>query len=357
MVSSGITRAAFACSFGLALLGCKPDLEGGASLIDSPRVLAIRSEPAEAAPKSNPPIDLTWTALYVGPDGDEDAAKLDWGLCVERKPLATAGEISPECLVPSGEALLPLGNGASVTGKLPEDGCRQFGPNPPLPAPGEPTPRPTDPDATGGFYQPLRVASYEGDGYDYAVGLTRISCGIARVSSEQSIDYQRRYRANENPELLGVVAEPGRGDRALTLDRDTTVVVRTNAKLTFRASWPDCPLTASCGDGVCGAYEDKTSCASDCVTPRGCGGAEPFVAFDLGTRELVDRREAMRVSWYATDGAFEHDRSGRSETEAGVPFSDDAWTAPSHPGDVRLWVVLRDERGGTDFAAYLVRVE
>jgi len=349
--------------FGLALVACKPDLEGGASVIDAPRVLAIKSEPAEAAPKGTLPATITWSALYVGPDGDEDPAKLDWGLCIQRKPLATAGEISPACLVPLAddpllESLVPLGEGASVMGLLPDDGCRQFGPNPPLPKAGEPAPRPTDPDATGGFYQPLRVAADEPGGYEYSVGLTRISCGIARVSADQVIDYQNRYRANTNPTLLGVVVGPGRDDAPLTDDPETTASVKPGSHVTLRASWPSCPTTPECGNGDCEANEDKTSCPEDCKdNPHGCAGSEPYIAFDLGLRELVERREGMRVSWYATGGAFDHDRSGRAESGAAVPYSDNTWVAPSRAADVRLWAVLRDERGGVDYASYFVRVE
>ena len=345
------------CVLGFSALACTPELPSGASIIDSPRVLAVRSEPAEAAPKANSPTDMTWSALYVGPNGDEDASLLDWALCDERKPLATAGEISPACLVPASNVLLDLGSGTSVSGTLPDDGCRLFGPNPPPPGPGEPAPRPTDPDSTGGFYQPLRIAVPRASGYDYAVGLTRISCGLARVSSEQSSDYQARYRANENPTLSGVVASPGEGETPLTADAATTASVKPGSHVVFRASWPDCPQTPSCGDGICGANEDKTNCAGDCALPHGCGGSEPYVAFDLASRQVLDRREGMRLSWYATGGEFEHDRSGRTEEQASVPYADNAWTAPDHAGDVRLWVVLRDDRGGVDWGAYFVHVE
>jgi hypothetical protein len=338
------------------LAGCKPDLEGGASIVDSARVLAIRSEPAEAAPKGNPATTVSWSALFVDKDGDADPAALDWALCTERKPLATAGEISLDCLAPSGDALIELGGGSAVSGSLPDDGCRLFGPNPPLPKPGEPAPRPTDPDATGGFYQPLRLLAATGGDEQYSVGLTRIFCGIARVSADQTFDFQKRYRQNENPKLEGLVVGPERDDAPVTND-EGTATVRPGSHVKLRASWTDCPLEPSCGDGICGAAEDKSSCPEDCMEPHGCTGSEPYVAFDLASRTLLDRREAMRVSWYANAGAFDHDRSGRTESDASVPNSDNGWVAPSHAGDVRIWVVLRDDRGGVDYASYLLHVE
>ena len=59
----------------------------------------------------------------------------------------------------------------------------------------------------------------------------------------------------------------------------------------------------------------------------------------------------MRVSWYATAGSFEHDVTGRSESESETSTSN-TWTPPDGPGPVHLWVVLHDSRGGTDFAGY-----
>lgn len=43
------------------LLACRPDVEGGASVIGAPRVLAIRATPAEAQPGAT----VTWSALYA----------------------------------------------------------------------------------------------------------------------------------------------------------------------------------------------------------------------------------------------------------------------------------------------------
>jgi len=337
--------------------GCTPDVEGGAYIIDGPRVLAIRSEPAEAAPRGNPPTPMAWSALFVGPHGDEDPSLLDWAICTERKPLVTAGEMSLDCLARSGDVLIPLGSGASVMGTLPEDACRSFGPSPPVPKPGEPAPRPTDPDASGGFYQPLRLLAELPAGDDYSVGLARISCGLARVTSDQALDYAARYRPNQNPELADVVIPSSSGDLPLTDDSMTTATVKPGSHVTFRASWVDCPQTSECGDGFCGANEDKANCAADCTTPQGCPGSEPYIAFDLATRQLLDRRESMRVSWYSTLGTFDHDRSGRDETQAATPYSDNTWTAPSSAAEVRLWVVLRDDRGGVAYRSLLLRVE
>ncbi|HTQ06858.1 MAG TPA: hypothetical protein VMI54_23535 [Polyangiaceae bacterium] len=353
---NALLRGAVVAAVGL-VAGCKPDIAGAPSIIDGPRILAIKSEPAEAAPKANPTPTITWSTLFVGPDGNLDPSRLDWALCMARKPLATAGEIAPECLAPSGPDLNDLGAGDSVSNLLPDSGCNLFGPNPPVPMPGEPAPRPTDPDSTGGFYQPLRIADDEPDGYEYAVGLTRISCGLARVSPDQAADYQQRYRPNQNPSLSNVVVDPDQSAAPLTSDPSTTAVVNAGSQVTLRATWPDCPLEPTCGDGICGANEDKNDCPADCTDPHGCAGSEPYVYFDLNQRAVVDRREGMRVSWYSAGGSFEHDRTGQPEADAATSYTDNVWTAPNTPGDVYLWAVLRDDRGGVDWGSFVVHVE
>lgn len=78
---------------------------------------------------------------------------------------------------------------------------------------------------------------------------------------------------------------------------------------------------------------------------------ETFPVYDIVGQALVDHRESMRVSWFATDGSFAHERTGRDEGDLATDTSN-RWTAPSSPGVVHLWVVLRDSRGGVDYASY-----
>lgn len=329
---------------------CKPEIEGSAALILTPRVLAVRSLPAEVEP--NKPV--AWQALYVAPE-TPDPRDLSWALCIERKPIAVAGPIALECLEPAGAELLPVGSGVNVSGTVPRDVCRVFGPSPAAPMPGEPTPRPADPDSSGGYFQPVRARIGATD--NYAVGLTRVSCGVASATVEQSLDYAKRYRPNENPELAEVVLDPDGSAQVLSSDPELAPTVSVGSTITLRASWADCPVTASCGDGICGAEEDRINCEVDCLTPRGCTGSEPYVNLDPLARAIVDRRESMRVSWFSTGGAFSAEVSGRSQEDAATPSSDNQWVVPDTPGSIPLWVIVRDDRGGVGFGSYFVRVE
>jgi hypothetical protein len=342
-----------ACALALlAFVACRPDTEGGASLIDGPRVLAIRSVPAEIEPGK----PVQYSALYATPTAESARPELQWALCTARKPLAVAGPIALECLQPTGPGLQQLGKGDSASATIPADGCRVFGPSPPAPKMGEPAARPADPDSTGGYFQPMRVM-VPGSEAEYAIGFTRIACGAGSATQDQTLEYAKNYRPNENPALDSVLVDPeGVGVELAEVPEEATQVA-SGQRVTFRATWADCPLSAACGDGICGAAEDRASCAADCATARGCTGSEPYVYLDPIARELVQRREAMRVSWFASTGTFAHDRSGRAETDADSAFSDNDWTAPSEASDVRVWVVLRDDRGGVGYRSFYVHVE
>ena len=83
---------------------------------------------------------------------------------------------------------------------------------------------------------------------------------------------------------------------------------------------------------------------------------ETYPVFNLVTQQLETHRESLSVSWFATDGSFEHDRTGRSEAEPDLT-TDNVWTAPLTPGVVvHFWILLRDVRGGVDFAEAAVLV-
>lgn len=121
--------------------------------IIGPRLLAIAATPAEAEPKAQ----VTFRALYVDPEGERTRGDLAWAFCTARKPLTEQGTVSPECVREDGPELAALGSGAAITGALPDDGCRLFGPDRPAPVAGEPVGRAVDPDPSGGFYQPVRL--------------------------------------------------------------------------------------------------------------------------------------------------------------------------------------------------------
>ncbi|HEY3254561.1 MAG TPA: hypothetical protein VGJ91_11455, partial [Polyangiaceae bacterium] len=128
----------------LALIACRPELDDDYWRVDAPRVLAVKSEPAEAKPGAR----LTFTAFLSAPD----TANLVpvWNFCTAPKPVPENNAVSSACL--HAAALVSAGTGLSIEAETPRGGCSLFGPNSP---PGGFRPR--DPDISGGYYQPLRL--------------------------------------------------------------------------------------------------------------------------------------------------------------------------------------------------------
>ena len=287
------------------LLGCKPDLGDRDSHIAGLRVLAVRGEPPEAPPGTA----TSYTVLAATPEGPITTPLASWAFCATPKLLTENGAVSAAC---RGAGVRAIADAPTVTATMPTDACSLFGPDV-----SAADLRPRDPDVTGGFYQPVRVTVLAGSTEEQAFGLERIKCNLANAPGDIVAAFAKRYVPNTNPTL---------GDLTASVDGAPVAfdALPAGASVTFRATW-----TAA--------------------------SAEPYVVYDLATLGIVDRRESLRVSWFATDGTFENDRTGRDETETET-FSDNRWTAPSaSTTSTSLFVVLRDARGGSAWATYTLR--
>lgn len=279
------------------LAACIPSLGPGDSLVTSPRILAVRAEPAEVKPGGK----TTFTVLVAAPAGSVSAPDVAWSYCSAPKPITEDNVVSSACLETS--SLVALGAGATRTATMPMDACALFGPD--GAAKGL---RPRDPDATGGYYQPLRL---DLPGASTAFELARVRCNLANADADAATAFAAAYVANQNPTLqpLGVL----RGGQSVP----STALAR-GEHLTLRASWPS-------------------------------SSAETFALFDASSQTVTKQRESMQVAWYVTGGALDTESTGRASTDPATT-SDDGWTAPSSAGTVFLWTILRDSRGGVAFA-------
>ncbi len=356
-------------SLGITLLACAPDPKGGSSLVTGPRLLAVKSAPAEVKPGET----VAYDALYVGPSGSPDGLGLSWGFCMAEKPLVFSGPVAAGCLMPGSADVLPIGAGLTIQDpslKIPDKACATFGPIQSEPKPGAPPSRPADPDTTGGFYQPVVVREPTSAEPDYVVGTTRLNCGLSNATPEQSAEFAKTFRPNENPVIDALVVKTaGRAEQTYAGTASLSPIpLRAGQSVSFTVGWAACPTTPVCGDGLCTAGEDKARCADDCdctksskgctgAEPAGCTGAEPYTVLDQAVHELVSHRETIRVSWFATSGTFTHDSTGRSEAQANEPSTENEWQAPSQSGPVHLWVVIRDDRGGTGWGSFELDVQ
>lgn len=316
----------------LSVGACVPEFDTDLSQIDAPRVLAIAASPAEAAGRQA----VTLSALVVGPEGEPTPA-VDWRVCLARKALTELGPVSPACLKPrpSAAEAPQLSSGATAELVLDQDVCRSFGPLRPTPKPGEPAGRPVDADVTGGFYQPVIGTLND----VITLGAVRIACDPINVNRDQALEYKERYRANEAPRIGGVTLA---GD---AVDEDTVTELPLDAAR-LRVDWDECPTESACGDGLCTEREDRTTCAEDCTTPKGCTGAEPYVWYDRENTRVAPRHEGISVAWYTSNGHFESEQTGLDENEAQRRHGTENVWHPARPGAATLWLVIRDTRGG-----------
>jgi hypothetical protein len=304
---------------------CEPSLDERTFSVTSPRVLAVKAEPAEALPGAK----VSLSSLYVDANGVVAQAGVDWAFCEDRNPLANLGPVSPACAQRTGGTFVELGQTASVTAPLPLVACRLFGPDVPSAQPNEPPGRPVDADSTGGYYQPVRLAA----GDDIAIGLVRVTCSVPGVTADQTAALAAKNHTNVNPQI-DTVSDPTLGK--LTLEAAGATAVSRSARLALTANWDKCDPGAP-----------------------SCTGSEGYAYLDPQTHLVVSAREQIRVSWFSTAGTFDDDRTGvlGSDAARGVASSANGWTAPATTGLVHVWVVLRDDRGGVGWSSYVFDVK
>jgi hypothetical protein len=296
----------------LLVAGCQPSLGPPLSLVDAARVVAVRAEPAEALPGAS----VTLTPLVVSPAGTVAQPRLDWSLCLAPKPTTENDVVSAACLQAGGTT--PVARGvAAPTIALPSSACRLFGPDLPPEVAGAPAPRARAPDATGGYYQPFVIdfSSRLSDGRSSmpTIALERIRCGLAGASMALAVAFSLQYTPNRNPTLTPLGASVA--GHAVALDQ-----IPRGAVVNFTVGWSaDSP--------------------------------ERYPVLDPLAQTLISHREAIRVAWLASDGAFHDEETGRGEDDV-LLDSANAWQAPARATIVHLWIVLRDSRGGVDFASY-----
>jgi hypothetical protein len=224
-----------------------------------------------------------------------------------------------------------LGSGSSVMAALPMDACRLFGPSLPDAMNGQPSGRPVDPDPTGGYYQPIGVTLLSNS--NTTLGSVRIFCPPSGLDQQEAGDFNANYRRNENPLLDSIEQVSNSGNTSPVPSDPGVLSLSPGQAVTFRASWAACTADAA------------------------CSGAETYVVFNSDSRQLDTHHESIRVSWYATAGHFDNAVTGSDEDQFTTTTTDNTWTAPTTTGDVRVWLVIRDARGGQSFRSFLATVK
>ena len=213
-------------------LQARPRLAGLAA--DGPRLLAVRGTPAEAEPG-----DAGDVRRARGRSGGHDrrsGARLVLLPHAEARPPRPTRSAASAWTRPTTRA-----RRRPSWRRFPNDGCMTFGPQPPPVQPGQPQIRPRDPDATGGFYQPLRVTLQAASGTDVAFELERISCMLANAPID--VIAHVRQHLHEEPQSRDRPASrwipTARADAALSAPAAATApsTVAPGATVTLELGW------------------------------------------------------------------------------------------------------------------------
>lgn len=253
--------------------------------IDGPRIVAVIADPAEAPPGST----VRYAALVASPEDVTVAPR--WSFCATPRPLTENGAVSEACA--RAVELEPVLEGLTIEATLPRDACARFGPETSAGL------RPSDPDATGGYYQPLRL-TLEGE---TSVFRQRIRCALPDAPLARVQEFEARYRDNRHPAIEQLSL------RVQGAARD------------FGALPPSASVAL------------ELALAPD--------ARERYARFDHRSGRVVLEQERLSATWYASAGRLEHG----SQTLATLGATN-LWHSPAHAQAVRLWVVVRDDRGG-----------
>jgi hypothetical protein len=280
----------------LVCASCGSDLDRSIALLAKDTILAVRAEPPESLPGSA----VAYTALAATSGGAATDAQIAWSFCSTAPAASEDSPVSAACI--AGDADVAA-NGTAVMLATPADACRRFGPQG-MPAGAAPS-RPTPPDPTGGFYQPIRLAWEDG----VSIVRERLTCEPTGISLDLAQAYRALRKPNANPQLFPLLATSGQA----LVDLGSLPAL---AVVDLVASWP----TES---------------------------EESYVTVD-GERAALDwHTEKLWVAWFATAGWLESDVS---QAAPSGNTASNRFRAPAGPGRLFLWTVLHDDRGGTDFA-------
>jgi hypothetical protein len=290
-----------ACAGSAALGGCAdvPDEEPAA--LAQTRVLGVVAEPPEAAPGDMVSLEL----VLAGPHGPVERGSAIWTFCRTPKALREPGFASAACL--EGQDRPLAAQGLMIDAQVPDDACTLFSGRTDADL------RPRDPDATGGYYQPLRVRSPDGE---LTLARLRLLCPLTDAPIAVVQAYAQKYVANRAPTITDVEVD---GE---TLGADA------------------------------GSEQTLSGAELELVVRAGEGARERYLLFDRTQGKLIEREEQLTASWFVSAGTLS---TAESELDTRGLGRARLRPDPRHKV-VSLWVLVRDDRGGLSYASRRLRV-
>jgi hypothetical protein len=268
--------------------GCSRDFDPS-TLINKLRLLAVKAEP----PNIPFGATTTMTATAFAPAA---TPTITWDACL-LAPVPGSGEaVNEDCVgLPEGDpSLLPFGTGDTVTATMPTLDSTMVG----------------LPDQSDGVYLPVRMKLDIGDGHPLTA-FYQLRIYLSGLDPNPP---------NQNPTLTGIFQVPSADagmDQDMMLDPSTpTGPVHANDEIDLRALISD-------------------------------DSQETYEVFDGDPATTPPRSvtEAVTLSWYATAGEFTNTVTGMAKPDTTLKLDK---YLPASSTLIDLWVVARDERGGSD---------
>jgi hypothetical protein len=257
-----------------------------ASYVTGLRVFAIKAEPPEIA------VGETAQLTELAVDTNGGAISIAWSECLDPPPVGDA--INPDCFT-AGTGLVSLSDGLDLTATMPDVPIAQLGAA----------------DSTGGVYLPL---------------IAQVTSGSDALTASYRLRRNQGQPPNANP-MLDEIYEVDDADAGqsglMALDGPTPIVAHAGDEITLRATFmPGSAQTYSISTGT--------------STPP------------------VEVTEQLSVSWFSTAGIFTQASTGADVPDTILHLDqvrrEPTIHLPESGQPIDLWIVGRDERGGTDFA-------
>lgn len=286
---------------------CDPPQDLAPYQIQAPRILAVRTVPAQV----NPDRPVKREVLAVDALGEPLAIAPSFARCELPKPLGERSFVSQACML--GYGLVATGQDAPVDSLA----CQRFGPTPAPQKKDEPAARPVPPDQSGGYYSPEKVwlpgTSLE------AFFRIRTRCDLLGSTRDVFDAFEAQYQPNQSPDLASAtllqVADPSQAQWQLFAPIGTPITLSLQVPATM---------------------------------------AQEYIKYELTRNELVPQREQLTLRWFASGASLQRSEQSYDglTLDRNLPFENTLTLGAS--GRARVWMVLEDDRGGRSWRSLLI---
>lgn len=285
--------------------GCKGETDLPPWKIQEPRILAVRTVPAEARPNQA----VRREVLAVDAQGQRLQFPPEYFRCERPKLLGERTSVGQACL--QGHGLVPI----LADGPVDPMGCKRFGPTPDPPEDEEALlPRPTPPDLSGGYYSPEFLRLSGPNLQLSAFFRIRTRCDLLGATREIFDAFEAQYAPNRPPDLS--LAQLGPPVQKVEDRWELPLPVGVPTKLSLQVA----------------AVE-----------------SEAYAIYRIPLNRIDPARETLTLRWFASGASLarSEERKDSIELDRGTPFENEV-TLESE-GRATLWLVLQDDRGGTSW--------